>query len=153
MSRGLQIALIASVLLLALGVGGIGAYLFLFQPAPAAASTETHTEEEKTEAAHVEEGHYFTTKNFVTDLADKDRLRYVDLTIALGMKDEAALEAAKGIEPQIRDLVLHQLRQQKAADFAGAEGKTRLAETLQTGLGEVLKGYLTRVYVTDLVVQ
>lgn len=151
MSRGLQIALVASTLLLVVAVGGIAAYLFLYSPGVAANPSHDAQAAEATKADA--EAFYFKPKNFVTDLADKDRLRYVDLTIALAMKDEAAVEVAKKIEPQIRDKVLQQVRQQVAADFAGSAGKASLAETLQTALSELLKGQLVKVYVTDLVVQ
>lgn len=151
MSRGLQIALVASTLVLVVAVGGIAAYLFLYSPG--AGANQSH-DAETAEATKTEaEVFYYKPKNFLTDLADKERLRYVDLTIALAMKDEAAVEVAKKIEPQIRDTVLHHVRQQVAANFAGAAGKAWLAETLQTGLSELLKGQLVKVYVTDLVVQ
>lgn len=151
MNKGLTITLVATTLLLTVAVAGIGAYVFLFQPT--ASAEEKHTEEAPEVAKVAAETFYFKPSKFLTNLADKDRLRYVELSIALAMKDAAALETAKKIEPKIRDVVLDKLRQQVAADFAGAEGKAKLAETLQAGLNEILKGYLTKVYVTDLVVQ
>jgi flagellar protein FliL len=150
MSKGLTITLVTATLVLTVAVAGIGAYVFLFQPT-AAAEGAAHTEE-PVEAAHAE-AFYLQPAAFLTNLADKERLRYINVSIALALKDEAALESAKKIEPQLRDVVLDHLRQKVAADFAGAEGKAKLAETLQAGLTQILKGSLTKVYVTDLVVQ
>lgn len=152
MSRGLQIALVASIILLAAAVAGLGAYLFL-APASARGGEETPAPAVEAPKAAAVEANFFKTKNFVTDLADVDRLRYVDLTIALALKDAESLEVAKKMEPQIRDTVLTQVRRRVAAELAGAEGKARLADLLQTGLEELLKGRLSKVYITDLVVQ
>lgn len=152
MSRGLQIALVSSILLLALGVAGLGAYVFL-GPGPTASTAQPAAANADTSDGAEATAVFFKTKNFVTDLADKDRLRYVDVTVALAIKDEVALEAVKKLEPQIRDIILSQLRVRVSADLAGAVGKEKLAETLQTGLTELLKSRLVKVYVTDLIIQ
>lgn len=151
MSRGLQIALVSSILLLALGVAGLGAYVFL-GPGAAGSATQATAKAESEPAADAA-AVFFKTKNFVTDLADKDRLRYVDVTVALAVKDDIALDAVKKMEPQVRDIILAQLRSRLSADLAGAAGKERLAETLTAGLSEALKGKLVKVYVTDLIIQ
>jgi flagellar basal body-associated protein FliL len=151
MSRGLQIALVASILVLAVAVAGLGAFLFLKSGAPSNGGEQAA--ETKAAKAAATEVVFFKTKNFVTDLADKDRLRYADVTLALAMKDEASLDIAKKAEPQIRDIVLGQLRIRVAADLAGSTGKEKLSEALQAALGELLKNSLVKVYVTDLIVQ
>lgn len=147
MSKGLTITLVASVLVLALGVAGLAAWVFLKQPAIAAPAPSP--------AGHAIEPEvtFFKLKNFVTDLADKDRLRYVDVTISLALIDSKALETAKKNEPQIRDAILSQLRINLAVDLAGAAGKDKLAEELAKAVVPILKKQLTKVYITDLVVQ
>jgi flagellar basal body-associated protein FliL len=152
-SRGLTIALVASILVLALSVGGLAAYVFFRQPAVTMAATEGVMSEKKGGSDEADAGAFLKLKNFVTDLADKDRLRYVDVSISLGLKDEKAVEEAKKIEPAIRDHILGQLRKMTSAELAGAQGKEKLAETLQKGLSELMRGQLKAVYVTDLVVQ
>lgn len=151
MSKGLQVALIAAIVLLALSVAALGAYLFLSRGARP--SDHKAVQSETTSSAKVAEGVFFKTKNFVTNLADSDRLRYVDATVALAVKDEAALEVAKTIEPQIRDTVLGQLRQRTAAELSGPAGKDKVAEALSAAISELLPGQLLKVYVTDLTVQ
>ena len=152
MSRGLQIALVGAILLLAVGVVGIGAYVFLSPGALAQAGSQSAVEAPAKQEAPVEVV-FFQTKNFVTDLADTDRMRYVDLTIALGLAGQAAADAAQKQEPLIRDIVLTEMRKKRAADLTSAAGKELLAESLKTALTEVLQGSLQRVFITDLVVQ
>jgi len=127
MSKGLTITLVAATLVLTVAVAGIGAYVFLFQPTAAAEGT-AHTEE-PAEDAHAE-AFYLQPASFLTNLADKDRLRYIDVSIALALKDEAALESAKEIEPQLGDVVLDHWRQKRGAAFAGAGGQAQRGEAL-----------------------
>ncbi len=153
MSKGLTITLVASVLVLALGVAGLAGYVFLKQPAAATTPAPAEKAQTETKETAVEAASFLKLKNFVTDLADKDRLRYADVTIALGLVDEVALEGSKKMESQIRDVILSQLRTKVAADLAGAAGKEKLAEDLMKSLAPVLKKQLTKVYITDLVIQ
>jgi len=149
MSRPLVIALVASILVLALGVAGIGAYVFL-KPSGPAAAVAVSSGKEATKTAPLE---FLKLKNFVTDLADKDRLRYVDVTIAIAVVDAKALEDTKKRESQIRAIILSQLRERTSADLAGARGKDRLADTLSQPLNDLLGEVFKGVYITDLVVQ
>lgn len=153
MSRGLTIALVVSIMVLALGVAGLAAYVFL-RPAAlpqttVASKPADHEEPDENES----ELAFLSLKNFVTDLSDKDRLRYVDVTVTLAISNPVALEEAKKKDPQIRDTVLGLLRSRVAADLLGAAGKDRLAEELAKALQPVLKKSLKKVYITDMVVQ
>ena len=147
MKKGVLIGLVGAVAVLFIGVAGLGYYVFMRPAAAAAAPAETHTEEAEIELS------FLKLKNFVTDLADKDRARYVDVTIAVGVKDEVALESVKKQETQIRDIILTQLRSRVAADLLGAAGKEKLAESLKEPLTKLLKESFKAVYITDLVVQ
>jgi flagellar basal body-associated protein FliL len=152
MNRRLQIVLLGFMVLLTVAVAGIGAYLFLGGGATArpAANTVANSQSAKQAAAPPT---FYTLAHFVTDLSDRDRLRYVDVTVSLAMKDEKSVTDAKKIEPQIRDLILGRLRLLAAADLVGTKGKEQLAATLQGVLGDVLKDSLVKIYVTDLTVQ
>lgn len=153
MSRKLTIGLIAAVAVLTLGVASLAAFVFM-RPA-AAAEVKIVEVEKKAEAPTPLE--FLALKNFVTDLADKERARYVDVTMQLGFRDAVDLAAAKKLEPQIRDIILGQLRTRVAADLAGATGKEKLAESLKVPLTELLKSTakngLKGIFITDLVVQ
>jgi flagellar FliL protein len=151
MSRGLMIALVSAVLVLALGVAGIAVYVFVVMPGQSAggekpaAAAETH---EETKA-----GASVRLNKFVTNLADKDRIRYIDLSVALGVRAEADVAAIEEMEPEIRDAILSQIRNMTSQDLAGSEGKNRMAEAIQKGLASLLKEKLVKVYVTDMVIQ
>lgn len=94
-----------------------------------------------------------TMPHFLTDLADRDRPRFVDVTVALGVKDEKAKAKVQALLPAVRDAVLGHLRSLRAEDLAGATGKDRLASDLVGKLGTVTGGLVQRVFITDLVVQ
>jgi flagellar basal body-associated protein FliL len=145
MSKGMMRTLVGAVLVLAMSVAGLAAYIFLGPNT--AASAESLPKEEAGSAAVLK------LKNFVTDLADADRARYVDVTVALSLPSQLALEEAKKAEVQLRDFVLSHLRTRTAADLAGAAGKERLAQALQKGISDLLKVQVRAVYVTDLIVQ
>lgn len=149
MSRGLTVSLIAALIILALAVAGMGAYLFLHRPDGTGLPLKPVQAEQKPPPEPV----YVNLKNFVTDLADKDRMRYVDVTITLGMRDQIGADMAKRLEPQLRHVILSTLRQSLASNLAGAQGKAGLAEVLQVKLSESLREHLIEIYITDLVVQ
>lgn len=150
MSRRLMVSLIAAIVAVAVGVAGLGVYIFFFSPM---SSRGADAKEAEAEEETLGTGEYLKLKNFVTDLADADRARYVDVTVALSMQDSSAADLAKKNEPQIRDIVLNELRTRTAAELAGAQGKEKLAAALETRLEPVLKERLKKVYVTDLVIQ
>ena len=152
MSRGLTIALIGAILVLAVGVAGLAAYIFMRPVAAAPAPVEQKVEEKTDEQAVLS---FYALKNFLTDLkVDADgRMRYVDVTVSLGLKDTVAMDEAKKLEPQIRDLILTQLRTKTASELLGNTGKTKLAESLKEPLITLLKTNLKSVLITDMVVQ
>jgi flagellar basal body-associated protein FliL len=147
MSRGLKLALFGAIAILFLGVAGLGYYVVM-RPVQAAPAPAAAAKEEDTSTLG-----YLKLSHFVTDLADKDRARYVDVTIAVGVKDEATVETVKKQESQIRDIILTQLRACVAADLMGAAGKEKLATALKEPLSKLLKDNFKTVFITDMVVQ
>lgn len=154
MSQRVSTSLVVTALVLLVGVVGFGTYVIGTAPAaeagPAAGTAGTAPVGGSNRTA---EPLFFKTKNFRTDLADKDQLRYADLTVALALKDTIAMDTVKRLEPQIRDIILGRLRQHVAADLAGATGKEMLAAEIQNALTDLVKDSLQKVYITDLVVQ
>ncbi len=133
MNRGLITALVAAVVILAVGVAGLAPDVDFIQP--------------------VLEAAYYELDEFVTNLADKDRLRYIKFSVALGLRSDNSEQIARDAAPQVRDVVLSQVRELTAADLSGADGKERLAQAIKNGLDGLLPGHVTRVYVTDMVIQ
>lgn len=154
MNRGLITALVAAVVILAVGVAGLAAYVIFILPqsgglvaAGGGGGTAVVAGEPVLEAA------YYELDEFVTNLADKDRLRYIKFSVALGLRSGNSEQIARDAAPQVRDVVLSQVRELTAADLSGADGKERLAQAIKNGLDGLLPGHVTRVYVTDMVIQ
>lgn len=150
MSRTRNRALVAAVLLLSLGVAGLAAYTF-FGPGRAEANSHELDQAEVPEPVAPELS-FLTLEPFVTDLADRDRRRYLEVTVVLALKDEQSLEVARKMEPRIRDLILGQLRGSYAAELGGAQGKDQMVTQMRERLGEALKDRLEAVYITNLLV-
>lgn len=149
-----RIALIAGValglvVLMAAAAGG-AAYLVLqrVRPEGLAAAAPAPAPD-----AAADPGPVVKLPRFVTDLADRDRQRFVDVTLSIKVRDEQAARTAEELMPQVRDAVLGHLRGRTAAELAGAAGKDRLAEALTELLNGKLPGGVRRVYITDLLVQ
>lgn len=144
------IHIVAVSLIALVGVAGVGAgsaYLVLRRASPAAAA------EAPAPAASAEEPDLVAVSlaKFVTDLADKDRPRYVDVTVVLALKSDKVKPKVEKAVPEIRDAILGHLRTLTASQLAGAEGKDRLAQSLQ----QVLNKHqgIRKVLITDLLVQ
>jgi|GEM_PF-3068551 len=154
MSKGLTIAILGILVVLALGVGGLGYYVIVLGGSSGGHVAEAAEPEAKKEADSKYPAELFELKltKFTTDLADKDRQRYTEVTISLTFPAKEDAEAAKKLESMIRNTVLTVLRDRKAADLSGAEGKQKLIEALVKPLKEQLPK-LKEVFVTDLIVQ
>jgi len=144
-------ALVTAVVILAVGVAGLAVYVWRFLPADGvvigSAATTVAPGKPSVEAA------YYEMDKFVTNLADKDRLRYIQFSVALGLQSADSATIAEEAEPQVRDVVLSQVRELTANDLSGKDGKERLAQTIKEGLDSIMPGHVTRVYVTDMVIQ
>jgi len=153
MNRGLITALVAAVVILAVGVAGLAAYVLVIQPRTGGAVTAGSGGTAVVAGEPVLEAAYFELDEFVTNLADTDRLRYIKFSVALGLRSSGSEEIAREAAPQVRDVVLSQVRELTSKDLSGADGKERLAQAIKEGLDGLLPGHVTRVYVTDMVIQ
>ncbi|MBP2017002.1 flagellar basal body-associated protein FliL [Symbiobacterium terraclitae] len=148
MNRGLLVALVSAVVVLAVGVAGLAVYVWRFPPGSiAVGGAAVALGQPAVEKA------YYEMDKFVTNLADTDRLRYIQFSVALGLVSQNAKETAQEAEPQVRDVVLSHVRVLTSKDLNGAGGKERLAQAIKEGLDAILPGHVTRVYITDMVIQ
>jgi flagellar basal body-associated protein FliL len=90
---------------------------------------------------------------FVTDLSDRERRRFVDVTVAVAVADEPSASALQSRMTEVRDAVLGYLRSQGAAELLGSAGKERLASALVQVVAPLVPGGVRKVYITDLLVQ
>jgi len=149
MSRKLLIALVALVAVLTLGVGCLAAYIFFIQPAQGGEYTPRRM------TARVEAADFYSMNEFVTNLADTNRTRYIKFSISLGMARAGAEADLEKYEPLMRDAIVSQARSMTAEELSGAQGKDRLAEVIEEGLRTIpaVDMLLVKVYVTDMVIQ
>ncbi|MCB1154226.1 MAG: flagellar basal body-associated FliL family protein [Deltaproteobacteria bacterium] len=93
-------------------------------------------------------------KEFVVNLADVDKAKYLKLGIEL---EAANAEVAAVIEPStpaIRDSIVELLSSKSYAQIRDAKGKARLRQELLVRLNEILgTNGITQVYFTDFIVQ
>lgn len=91
---------------------------------------------------------------FITDLADRQRPRYLDVKISLVVAGEEEAAHVQDQQPFIRDVVLDVLRTQTAADLAGPGGKAHLTNAIGHALAETLGlAAVERILITDMMVQ
>ena len=153
MSKGLRVALIASVAVVLLGLigGGVFMYLQLERIATATPAAAIPAEGAGGDAAAALI--FYKPAHFVTELADPaPKVRYVDVTVQLGFAAQKDADDAKNLDPIIRNTILQILRARTAQELSGAEGMLKLEKDLQEALVKQLRT-LRKVSVTDLVIQ
>lgn len=103
-------------------------------------------------AARAGEGREVSLGEFTTNLAERGSAVQVTFVLIVpGEKEAARVEAARS---ELRDAVLGLLRDTRAADLSGAQGKDRLARSVLARVNQVLgEPVVNRVLVTDIVAQ
>ena len=90
----------------------------------------------------------------LTNLADSDRPRYIQVNVDLEVEGERAARALEERMPEVRDQLIALLRATRYAEVQGAEGMARLAERMVERLNQQLReGRVRRVFFTSFVVQ
>ena len=119
--RGL---LITVVLLVVLGAGGAGAWFFLRGEHEAGAEkAEAPREPEKPPVFH-------TLDSFTVNLQPEAGDQYLQVGLALKVKDSATVELLKARMPEIRNGVLLQLSSKRASEISTIAGKEKLSEEI-----------------------
>ncbi|MFN7085460.1 MAG: flagellar basal body-associated protein FliL [Burkholderiales bacterium] len=119
--RGLVIAI---VLLVVLGGAGAGAWFFLGAEHEAGAEkTEAPKEPEKPPVFHALE-------SFTVNLQPEAGDQYLQVGLALKVKDSATVELIKARMPEIRNGVLLQLSSKRASEISTIAGKEKLSEEI-----------------------
>jgi flagellar FliL protein len=126
--RGLLIVVV--LLLVVLAGGGGGAYWFLLRGAPAEAAEAGH-EPEKPPATGV-----VPLEPFVVNLADPGVSRFLRVTLALVVADEAIAKELHEDEVallRVRSAVIDLLSQKQASELTTPEGKAELKKSIAEG--------------------
>lgn len=104
--------------------------------------------------ADMAKGKTVALKPFVTNLADTDRPRYINITFELVLPDEEAVTAIQAYIPSIRDTILVILNSKKSLEVSGLEGANKLKSEVLTKVNDSVPGKkVMQVLITDSVVQ
>ena len=152
-SKKLVLLIVLAVLVLG-GGGGAAWFLMGSSDEEEAHATEKNHEKE-TEDAHVDEpGPIVELDPFVLNLADREDLRYLKMTIKLELdRPEADTDYPAKI-PAIRDSLLVLLSSKESHLLRTTNGKRRVREEILTRVNGVMKkGKIANVFFTDFVIQ
>ncbi len=141
--------IIAGVLLL--GGGGGAAWYFMggTEEKPA-----EHDEHAKAETGHEEPGPVMELEPFLLNLADREELRFLKVSIKLELdRAEEKTDYSNKI-PAIRDALLVLLSSKESQLLRTVNGKRRVREEIMTRVNGVMsKGKVANVYFTDFIIQ
>lgn len=141
--------IIAGVLLL--GGGGGAAWFFMggTEEKPA-----EHDEHAKAETGHEEPGPVMELEPFLLNLADREELRFLKVSIKLELDRPEEKTDYQNKIPAIRDSLLVLLSSKESQLLRTVNGKRRVREEIMTRVNGVLsKGKVANVYFTDFIIQ
>ena len=91
---------------------------------------------------------------FVINIADTNGERYLKVVIQLEVSDPTVVPELEQLKPRLRDSILDLLTPKTYKELMDLAGKQRLREDIAGRVNNILtKGKVTKVYITDFVVQ
>jgi len=141
--------IIAGILLL--GGGGGAAWYFMggTEEKPA-----EHDEHAKAETGHEEPGPVMELEPFLLNLADREELRFLKVSIKLELDRAEEKTDYQNKIPAIRDALLVLLSSKESQILRTVNGKRRVREEIMTRVNGVMsKGKVANVYFTDFIIQ
>jgi flagellar FliL protein len=143
----------AAALLMVVGISGGAAYLVMKSVQPAKAEAATASPATAT-INLAQGGKVITLKPFVTNLADADRPRYINVTFELVALSDKEAQTLQQNLPVLRDSIVGILNTKKSMEVSGEAGANKLKSDIQEKLNGLLGGrYVQRVLMTDFTVQ
>ena len=149
MGKKMLLLIIAGVLLL--GGGGGAAWYFMGgqEEKPAA-----HDEQAKAESGHEEPGPVMELEPFLLNLADREELRFLKVSIKLELDRPEEKTDYQHKIPGIRDALLVLLSSKESQLLRTVNGKRRVREEIMTRVDGVMsKGKVANVFFTDFIIQ
>ena len=145
--------IILVVLAVAVLAGGGGAVWFLMGSGSDGESHESEKTAQKDDHSK-EPGPIKELDPFVLNLADREELRYLKMTIQLEL-DQAETETEFEMRiPAIRDALLVLLTSKESQHLRTVNGKRRIREEIMSRANRLMhKGKITSVYFTDFIIQ
>ena len=153
MSNKLIFLIVAVLLVITIGLAG-GFFMMwnklssLSTQANAAATSEP----EQSQASAL--GTLFKLDTFIVNLADKERNRYLRVTMELELPDSSITGRIEDRLPQIRDRILMILPSRRFADITSMDGKTALRDEIIAKLNDLFpEETVSNIFFTEFVVQ
>ncbi|RMH05424.1 MAG: flagellar basal body protein FliL [Nitrospirae bacterium] len=150
-----KIILIGLLALLLVG-GGIGAFLMVGGDHEEKASSEkSHADVAEETPANTEEiGPVVDLEPFVLNLADRDQLRYLKVSIKLQLDRPEEETDFKDKLPAIRDALLVLLTSKESRSLRTIDGKMLVREEIGGRINKIMKkGKVRRVFFTEFIIQ
>ena len=96
----------------------------------------------------------FSLDPLIVNIHDGPELRYLKIKLDFELKGAEAKEEIPSLLPPIQDSILMLLSGKQMGDITTTEGKNKLKEEIMASVGKIVPpGKITRVYITDFVVQ
>ncbi len=93
-------------------------------------------------------------ENFVVNIMDNERTRYLKAALTLEAIDKKTKEEIDQRKPQIRDAILFHVSNKKFREISDLQGKKQLRAELIHRINSLLsKGKIRRIFFTEFVVQ
>jgi len=150
--------LILPIGLLLLVAVGLVTYFFLYQGAWASLTGGEQQAEDKNASESQSEsqslGPTIKLDNFVVNISDGERTRYLKTGITLEAMDKKTKQEIKNRKPQIRDAVIFLSSNKNFRELRDLQGKKQLQADIQHKINSILKeGKVRRIFFTEFVVQ
>lgn len=150
--------LILPIAILFLAAVGLTTYFLLYQGAWAglSGSDQKGKEGNSSQKTKADSGLGPTIKldNFVVNIADGERTRYLKAGITLEAMDKQTKKEIKERKPQIRDAILFLSSNKNFRELRDLQGKKQLQADIQHKINSILQeGKVRRIFFTEFVVQ
>ncbi len=148
---GKKMMILGLVGVLLLGGGGGAAWFFMGGDKE---EGEKHAKAEEEEEHSEEPGPVMELEPFLLNLADRDELRFLKVSIKLELdRPEEKTDYANKV-PAIRDVLLVLLSSKESQILRTTNGKRRIREEILTRVNGVMsKGKVANVFFTDFIIQ
>ncbi len=152
--RNWSIWFIIFVVLLILITAGVTSFYMLGGSFAGLASGDPWGGQNRTEAQRDSLGPLVEMDEFVVNIDDGDRTRFLKTGITLEVRDSRSREEIEHRMPQIRDTVLSRASSKSYREVRDMQGKKQLRMEIQQEINSILsQGEVRQVFFTEFVVQ
>lgn len=151
---GKKMMILGLVGVLLLGGGGGAAWYFMGGGGGEKEEGEKHAKKDHEEEHAEEPGPVMELEPFLLNLADRDELRFLKVTIKVELDRPEEKTDYPTKVPAIRDALLVLLSSKESQLLRTVNGKRRIREEIMTRVNGVMnKGKITNVFFTDFIIQ